>query len=131
MDTPTKVISLVSGVVVIAAWLHIRRKAGYETRDVMLMGLGMMVPVINLGVLAYFVLAEWPIQHEVRLRRDPRSATEQDALDLYSEASRLETAGKIHAALAKYEQAITICPGTTTARDAEISRQRFKALTAS
>lgn len=106
------------------------RKAGYRTRTALWMAVGMLVPVVNVGILVYFVLATWPIQSELAsLRGRAGVASEDDARALCSEALRLETQGYVHAAMAKHEEVIRAFPDSERARDASASIRSLRART--
>ena len=109
-------------------WFALARKAGYKTGKSVLMAIGMLVPLVNLGILIYFVLATWPIQAElVTLRGKAGVGSEDDARVLLSAALRLETQGQVSAAIAKYEEVIQGFPGTEPAKDADASIRSLKA----
>ena len=109
-------------------WFALARKAGYETRKSVLMAIGMLVPLVNLGILIYFVSATWPIQAELAsLRGRAGVGSEDDACALLSAALRLETQGQVSAAIAKYDEVIQRFPGTEPAKDADASIRSLKA----
>ena len=108
-------------------WSTLARKAGYEAEKSVLMGIGMLVPLVNLGILLYFVLATWPIQAELTsLRGKAGIGSGDDARALLSAALRLETRGQVSAAIAKYEEVIQRFPGTEPAKDADASIRNLK-----
>lgn len=112
------------GLLILGAFVWIcfalARKAGYETGKSVLLGIGMLVPLVNLGILIYFVSATWPIQAELAsLRGKAGVGSEDDARALLSAALRLETQGQVGAAIAKYEEVIQRFPGTEPAKDAD------------
>jgi hypothetical protein len=126
MNTAEQLGALIGGLIILLAIFQIVRKAGYSTGGAILMILLSAVPVLNIGVLAYFVLAEWPVQRELRLRRDPTSATDEDAISLFREGARFEAHGNKQAALAKYQEVITLRPSSAAAKDAETSIQSLQ-----
>lgn len=109
-------------------WFTLARKAGYEAEKSVLMGIGMLVPLVNLGILLYFVLATWPIQAELTtLQGKAGVGSGDDACALLSAALRLETQGQVSAAIAKYEEVIQRFPGTEPATDAAASIRSLRA----
>ena len=112
---------------IVGFWFVLFRKAGYETGRAVLMAIGMLVPLVNLGILIYFTATTWPIQAEVAaLRGKPDAGNEDDAQILLSAALRLETSGNIAAAIAKYKEVIQKYAGTEAAHDAEVSIRSLK-----
>jgi len=109
-------------------WSTLARKAGYEAKKSVLMGIGMVVPLVNLGILLYFVLATWPIQAELTsLRGKAGVGSGDDARALLSAALRLETQGQVCAAITKYEEVVQRFPGTEPAKDADASIRSLRA----
>lgn len=108
-------------------WFAFARKAGYETGKAVLMGIGMLVPLVNLGILIYFVFGTWPIQTELAsLRAKTGVVTADDAQALMSAALKLESCEDVSAAIAKYEEVMQRFPTTDFAKDAEISISNLK-----
>ena len=103
------------------------RKAGYNIGKSVLLAIGMLVPLVNLGILIYFASTTWPIQEELAsLRGKPDARNEDDAQILMSAALRLETTGNIAAAIAKYKEVVQKYAGTEAAHDAEVSIRSLK-----
>jgi hypothetical protein len=112
---------------IVGVWFAFARKAGYETGKAVLMGIGMLVPLVNLGILIYFVFGTWPIQTELAsLRAKTGVVTADDAQALMSAALKLESCGDVSAAIAKYEEVMQRFPTTDFAKDAEISISNLK-----
>lgn len=113
---------------IVGLWFALFRKAGYETGRSVLMAIGVLVPLVNLGILIYFASTTWPIQAELAsLRGKAGVGSEEDAQALMSAALRLESRGDVAAAIAKYEEVIHRFPGTEPAKDAEASIRSLKA----
>ena len=103
-------------------WFALVRKAGYETGKAVLMAIGMLIPLVNLGILIYFISTTWPIQAELAsLRAKAGVGSEDDAQALMSAALRLESRGDVSAAIANYEEVMRRFPATDFAKDAEVS----------
>jgi hypothetical protein len=49
-------------------WARVFYKAGYSY--FLLMALGMCVPLLNLGLMLWLVIAEWPVQRELRVANE-------------------------------------------------------------
>jgi hypothetical protein len=112
---------------IVGVWFAFARKAGYETGKAVLMGIGMLVPLVNLGILIYFVFGTWPIQTELAsLRAKTGVVTADDAQALMSAALKLESCEDVSAAIAKYEEVMQRFPTTDFAKDAEISISNLK-----
>src|SRR5512137_1651765 len=56
--------------IMIIAFIVVFLKAGYSAPVALLMGVGLCVPVINVGVLLVFLLREWPVQRELRALKE-------------------------------------------------------------
>ena len=54
------------------------RKAGYETETAVLMAIGMLIPLVNLGIVLYFVSTTWPIQAELAWLRAKAGVGSED-----------------------------------------------------
>ncbi len=107
---------------IVGMWFALVRKAGYETGKAVLMAIGMLIPLVNLGIIIYFVSTTWPIQADLAsLRAKAGVGSEDDAQALMSAALRLESRGDASAAIAKYEEVMLRFPGTDFAKDAEVS----------
>jgi heme A synthase len=107
---------------IVGMWFALVRKAGYETGKAVLMAIGMLIPLVNLGILIYFVSTTWPIQAELAsLRAKAGVGSEDDGQALMSAALRLESRGDVRAAIAKYEEVMRRFPATDFAKDAEVS----------
>ena len=107
---------------IIGMWFALVRKAGYETGKAVLMAIGMLIPLVNLGILIYFISTTWPIQAELAsLRAKAGVGSEDDAQALMSAALRLESRGDVSAAIANYEEVMRRFPATDFAKDAEVS----------
>src|SRR6187200_346753 len=50
---------------IIGMWFALVRKTGYETGTAVLMAIGMLIPLLNLGIIIYFISTTWPIQAEL------------------------------------------------------------------
>ena len=113
---------------IIGTWFALVCKAGYEPEKAALMAIGMLIPLLNLGILIYFITTTWPIQAELTsLRGKAGVGSGDDARALLSAALRLETQGQVSAAIAKYEEVIQRFPGTEPAKDADASIRSLKA----
>ena len=113
---------------IVGMWFALVRKAGYETGKAVLLAIGMLIPLVNLGIVIYFVSTTWPIQAELAsLRGKAGAGSEDDAQALTSAALRLESRGDAAAASAKYDEVIQGFAGTETASDAEASIRSLKA----
>ena len=92
------------------------------------MAVGMLVPVVNVGILAYFASATWPIQAEAAaLRAQVGVANEEDARALLSAALRLEMRGQPRRAMATYEEVIRRFPSSEPGKDADASLRSLRA----
>lgn len=107
---------------IVGMWFALVRKAGYETGKAVLMAIGMLIPLLNLGILIYFISTTWPIQAELAsLRAKAGVGSEDDAQALMSAALRQESRGDVSVAIAKYEEVMRRFPGTDYAKDADVS----------
>jgi len=93
-------LTMLGGVLAIAAyggfWFTVFRKAGYESGSSVLMTIGMFIPLVNLGIAIYFVSTVWPVQSTLSVMRGQVGlATEADAFEALSVASRLESRGNV------------------------------------
>ena len=94
------------------------------------MAVGLVIPLVNLGILVYFISATWPIQAELASSRSKAGVgLPHDARALMSAAFRLESRGNVSAAIAKYEEIMRGFPGTEWAGDAEASIRSLRAKT--
>ncbi len=59
------ILTLALALSMIVAFIVVFLKAGYSVPAALLMGLGLCLPLVNIGVLLFFLLAEWPIQREL------------------------------------------------------------------
>jgi len=78
------ILKFLAGIVAIAAlggfWFLVFRKAGYERGRSALMAIGLFIPLVNLGILIYFISTTWPIQAELAsLRAKTGVGSEDDA----------------------------------------------------
>ena len=106
---------------IVGMMFALARKAGYEAGKAVLMAIGMLIPLVNLGIVIYFVSTTWPIQAELASLRAKAGVGSADYADtLMSAALRLESRGDASAAIAKYEEVMRRFPGTDFAKDAEV-----------
>jgi hypothetical protein len=120
---------LISSLASLLAWIQVQRKARYSTGRAFLMVLLLAVPLVNLVVIASLIFSEWPIERELRaLRCQLHGGTSEDAFALYAEGSRLEARGDVQGALAKYQLAVSTCPDSLGAQDAQAGIQSLKSL---
>jgi hypothetical protein len=126
------VLTFLAGIVALAAfggfWFLVFQKAGYERGKSALMAIGLFIPLVNLGILIYFMSTTWPTQAELAsLRAKTGVGSEDDAHALMAAASRLEARGDVSAAIAKYEEVMWGFPATDFAVDAEASIRSLRA----
>jgi hypothetical protein len=104
------------------------RKAGYARGSSTLMAIGLVIPLLNLGILIYFISTTWPIQAELAaLCAKAGLGGADDARALMAAALRSQSRGDVSAAIAKYEEVMRGFPATEFAMDAEASLRSLRA----
>ncbi len=65
-----EILTWIVAAIMIIAFIAVFLKAGYSVPVALPMGVGLCVPVVNVGVLLVFLLREWPVQRELRALKE-------------------------------------------------------------
>lgn len=115
---------------VVGFWFLVCRKAGYSKGRSLWMAIGLLVPLVNIGILVHFMSTTWPIQMELaRLRFKTGIASPVDAQILMAAALRMEGRGEVSAAIDAYAEIARSLPSTEFARDSEAAIRSLRAKT--
>ena len=121
-DLPQVLFYLAMLAALVWALVRISQRAGYSGWMAVLY----LIPVVNVLTFFWFAAAEWPVEEKLRRLRagTPRpgpAPSEEEAWDLYHEATGLEVAGRAAEALPLFLRIIETCPNTEVAQDAQKS----------
>jgi hypothetical protein len=120
MPSPLEIVFIVLGIALpLAVGVTLVDKTGYNRW----IGLLVVVPLANIGLLFFLLASTWPIHRELALRRlQAGEGTKVDGMTAYREAMRLQKKGRHPEAVRIFGMIEARLAGSEIARDSAISR---------